>query len=80
MQYSTSTGLGEVLEAATSVSSADTDNIMRYVPEDGHYIYNWDLSSLENGTYAVVVDAGDSDVCSTGPHYAVITVAKKGKK
>jgi hypothetical protein len=79
-QYSTSTGLGEVFEAATSVSASDTDNIMRYVPEDGHYIYNWDLSSLENGTYAVVVDTGDSDACSTGPHYAVITVAKKGKK
>jgi hypothetical protein len=78
--YSSGTGLGEVLEPATSVSAADTDNIMRYVPEDGHYIYNWDLSSLANGTYGVVVDVGDSAACNTNPHYAVITVAKKGKK
>ncbi len=78
--YSDSTGLGEELEAATSVSAADTDNVMRYVPEDEQYIYNWDLSSLGNGTYGVVVDVGDSAACSNGPYYAVITVAKKGKK
>lgn len=79
-QYSLDTGLGEVLEPATSVSAADTGNTMRYVSEDQQYIYNWDLSSLENGTYAVVVDLGDSDACSQGPYYAVITVAKKGGK
>jgi hypothetical protein len=79
-QWSEGTGLGEVLEAATSVSGADTGNIMRYVPADQQYIYNWDLSSLANGTYAVVVDLGDSDACSKGPYYATITVSKKGKK
>lgn len=79
-QWAPGTGLGEVIEAATSVSSADTDNIMRYVPEDQQYIYNWDLSSLGNGTYAVVVDLGDSDACGHGPYYATITVSKKGKK
>jgi hypothetical protein len=78
--YSESTGLGEVLEPATSVSAADTGNFMRYVPEDGHYIYNWDLGSLTNGTYGVVVDLGDSAACGDGPYFAVITVAKKGKK
>lgn len=78
--YSAGTGLGEVLEPATSVSAADTDNFMRYVPEDGHYIYNWDLSSLGNGTYGVVVDLGENSVCSQVPYHAVITVAKKGKK
>jgi hypothetical protein len=78
--YSTSTGLGDVLEPATSVSAADTGNTMRYVAEDEQYIYNWDLSGLVNGTYGVVVDLGDSATCSAGPYYAVITVAKKGKK
>jgi hypothetical protein len=78
--YSTSTGLGDVLEPATSVSAADTGNTMRYVPEDEQYIYNWDLSGLVNGTYGVVVDLGDSAICGAGPYYAVITVAKKGKK
>jgi hypothetical protein len=52
---------------------------MRYVSDDGHYIYNWDLSNLSNGTFAVVVDLGDSATCSQGPYYAVITVAKKKK-
>jgi len=78
--YSSSTGLGDDLEAATSVSAADTGNVMRYSPDDEQYIYNWDLSKLVNGTYGVVVDLGDSQVCSNGPYYAVITVAKKGKK
>jgi hypothetical protein len=78
--YSSTTGLGEDLEAATSVSAADTGNVMRYSPDDEQYIYNWDLSKLVNGTYGVVVDLGDSQACSNGPYYAVITVAKKGKK
>ena len=78
-QYSAATGLGEVLEPATSVSAADTGNVMRYDPEAGQYIYNWDLSELANGTYAVVVDLGDSAACSSGPYHAVITVAKKKK-
>lgn len=78
--YSTGTGLGDVLEPATSVSAADTGNVMRYVPEDEQYIYNWNLSEMANGTYGVVVDLGDSATCSAGPYYAVITVAKKGKK
>jgi hypothetical protein len=76
-QYSSSTGLGSVLEEATSVSAADTGNIMRFVPEDGHYIYNMDLSTVTNGTYAVVVDLGDSAACTKGPYYAIITVKKK---
>lgn len=79
-QYSEGTGLGEVIEQATSVSSADSGNMMRYDADAGQYIYNWDLSELINGTYAVVVDVGDSAACSQGPHYAVITVSKKGKK
>lgn len=79
-QYSTATGLGEVIEPASSVSSADMGNVMRYSAADDHYIYNWDLSNLGNGTYAVVVDPGDSAACGQGPYYAVITVAKKGGK
>jgi hypothetical protein len=78
-QYSSTTGLGEVLEPATSVSAADTGNVMRYDPEAGQYIYNWDLSARANGTYAVVVDLGDSAACNQGPYHAVITVAKKQK-
>ena len=78
--YDTVTGLGTDLEQVSSVSAADTGNTMRYDPVEQKYIYNWDATSLANGTYAVVVDLGDSAACSKGPYYAIITVAKKGKK
>lgn len=73
-------GLGEELEQTASVSSADTGNIMRYVPDDQQYIYNWDAKDLENGTYAVVVELGDSSACRAENPYAIFTVAKKGGK
>ena len=72
-------GVGDEVEA-TSVSAADTGNIMRFVPEDGIYIYNMDLKSLDNGTYKVFVRLGDSETCSTGNPSVTVTVAKKGKK
>lgn len=78
-QWSPGTDLGEVIEAATSVSAADTGNIMRYVPEDQQYIYNCDMPTTP-GTYAVVVELGDSKACGKGPYYTTITVVKKGKK
>lgn len=53
---------------------------MRYLPEEKRYIYNWDARELENGTYAVVVDLGDSRACHAEHSYAIITVAKKGGK
>lgn len=72
-------GLGERLAAPTSVSAADTGNAMRYSPVDQHYVYNWDTRSLPSGTYAVVVEPGDSEACSDGPYFATVTVGKKGK-
>ncbi|HSF96142.1 MAG TPA: PxKF domain-containing protein [Thermohalobaculum sp.] len=73
-------GLGTDLVATTSVSAADTGNIMRYVPDDQQYIYNWDARDLLNGTYYVVVDLGDSPTCRPEDPSAIITVQKKGKK
>jgi hypothetical protein len=72
-------GVGDEVEA-TSVSAADSGNVMRYVPEDGIYIYNMDLKSLDNGTYKVFVRLGDSETCSAGNPSVTVTVAKKGKK
>lgn len=72
-------GVGDEFEA-TSVSDADTGNIMRYATEEGIYIYNMDLKSLDNGTYKVFVRLGDSESCSAGNPSVIITVAKKGKK
>jgi hypothetical protein len=79
-QVSPETALGSDLEAATSVSAADTGNIMRYDSVEDKYIYNWDASSLTNGTWYVIVELGDSDACSKGPYYATITVSKKKGK
>jgi len=78
--YDKDLGVGTDLEPASSVSAADTDNIMRYAVDDHKYIYNWDASGLPNGTYAVVVVLGDSSTCRSENPYAIITVAKKGKK
>ncbi len=79
-KWSEGTGLGEDFEPATSVSSADSEHVMRYDASAEHYIYNADLSGLDNGTYAIVVDPNDSHTCNSGPYQAIITVAKKTKK
>jgi hypothetical protein len=78
--YDKDLGVGADLEQVSSVSSADTGNIMRYVPDEQKYIYNWDATDLPNGTYAVVVDLGDSTACRSQNPYAIITVAKKGRR
>lgn len=75
--YDSVNGVGTELEHVSSVSSADTGNIMRYVASDQQYIYNWDARSLANGVYAVVVDLGDSPTCRPADPYAIITVARK---
>ena len=78
--YDKDLGFGEEMEQVSSVSAANTGNIMRYVPEDQQYIYNWDATTPANGMYAVVVDLGDSPSCRTQDPFAIITVARKGKK
>lgn len=79
-QYSAATGLGTEMEQPVSVGSANTDNIMRYDPVAGQYVYNWDMSLLANGTYAIVVDLGDSKACGKNQQQVVVTIARKGGK
>lgn len=71
--------IGEDVEAATSVSAADTGNIMRYDASEQQYIYNFDAMALQNGSYKVRVDLGDSDACN-GYREVPFTVSRKGKK
>ena len=59
----------------------DQGFVMRYTgTSDDQYIYNWDLTSLENGTYRVMIDLNDSLTCGGWRptiHETVITVEKK---
>ena len=42
----------------------DAGYTMRYTNlADDQYIYNWDLSALQNGSYKVMVDLNDSKAC-----------------
>lgn len=72
-------GLGERLAPPTSAGAANGGNTMRYSPMDQQYIFNWDTRDLPGGSYAVVVEPGDSVACSQGPYYATLTVAKRKK-
>lgn len=73
-------GVGEVVEPATSVSSADSGNIMRYSVDDQQYVYNFDANDLPNGVYKIRVSIGDSAACSSGPREVTVTISRKGKK
>jgi hypothetical protein len=52
---------------------------MRYDASADQYIYNWDLPSLTNGTWYVIVDLNDSNNCSQGLPFAILTVRQKAK-
>jgi hypothetical protein len=71
--------IGTELEA-TSVSSADSGNIMRYDSTEQQYIYNFDATGLPNGVYGVIVHLGDSQACRSENPFAIITIQRKGKK
>ncbi|HRQ05795.1 MAG TPA: PxKF domain-containing protein [Nitrosomonas halophila] len=77
VRYDTVENVGGELKPVSSMPASDSGNIMRYVPEDEQYVYNWGTIDLENGVYAVVVALGDSPTCRASNPYAVITVAKK---
>jgi hypothetical protein len=51
---------------------------MRYDPDEGQYIFNWDIAGLENGKYTIKVDLGEGS-CSAA-HTLVVTFKKKGSK
>lgn len=64
--------------ATESVSAADTGNLMRYDPVSEQYIYNWDVSKLENGDYTLYADMGEG--CAS-EHTALVKIQKtSGKK
>jgi hypothetical protein len=59
----------------------DAGYLMRYTNLlDDQYIYNWDLTPLDNGSYQVMVDLQDSKVCGgwrSTIYGALISVQKK---
>jgi hypothetical protein len=58
-----------------SSSSGDAGNLMRYDATSGQYIFNWDISSLVNGTYSLRVGLGEG-ICGE-PHVVQLSVKKK---
>lgn len=67
--------VGSDPENAASSINFDYNNLMRY--SDGQYVYNWDLSTVQNGTYTVRVFLGEG-TCATA-HQVVVSVGKKKK-
>jgi len=61
-----------------SVSAADSGNQMRYDPVADQYIYNWDTSKCENGSYTINIDMGEG--CGTDRNATVILQKSSGKK
>jgi hypothetical protein len=62
-------------ENATTGLNFDYGYLMRY--SDGQYVYNWNLSTVANGTYTVRVFLGEGG-CAPA-HQVVVSVGKKGK-
>jgi hypothetical protein len=62
-------------ENATAGLNFDYGNIMRY--SDGQYVYNWDLSTVTNGTKTIRVFLGEGSCASA--HQVVVSVGKKKK-
>jgi hypothetical protein len=62
-------------ENATTGLNFDYENVMRY--SDDQYVYNWDLSSVTNGTKTIRVFLGEGS-CAPA-HQVVVSVGKKKK-
>lgn len=71
----TSIIVGTDPENATTGLNFDYGNVMRY--SDGQYVYNWDLSTVPNGTYTVRVYLWEGS-CAPA-HQVVVSVGKKKK-
>ena len=57
-------------------SSPDSGNTMRYDSVADQYIFNWDVKSLVNGTYTVLVDLNEGSACSNG-HTVTLSLQRK---
>jgi hypothetical protein len=58
-------------------TNGDSGNLMRYDPVADQYIFNWDLKTVDNGTYKVWIELGEG-ACGE-QHNVVLSVAKIGK-
>lgn len=60
-------------ESTTTGLNFDYGNVMRY--SDGQYVYNWNLSTVTNGTKTVRVFLGEGSCAAA--HQVVVSVGKK---
>jgi hypothetical protein len=58
-------------------TNGDSGNLMRYDPVADQYIFNWDLKTVDNGTYKVWIDLGEG-ACGE-QHNVMLSVVKIGK-
>lgn len=69
--------IGTEMEA-TAVNFPDSGNQMRYDATADQYIFNWDTSTLSNGSYSIRVGLNEGR-CS-GEHSVLISIKKKNGK
>jgi hypothetical protein len=59
-------------------TNGDAGNLMRYVPADDQYIFNWDIAGQANGTHTIRIGL-DEGQCGDD-HTVVVSLKKKGSK
>jgi hypothetical protein len=65
-------------DEAVAVNTPDSGNAMRYDLFEDQYLFNWDVSKVQNGSYHIWVDL-DEGACGS-PHRATVAIEKKGKR
>ncbi len=65
---------------ADSVSASDTGNQMRYDPDADQYIFNWDTSKIDNGSYNIRIGFDGEGECAEAHLATVILKKSSGKK
>jgi hypothetical protein len=72
----TATVIGTDAEPVAN-TNGDSGNEMRYDPTAQQYVFNWDVRSLDNGTYWVRVDLAEG-TCGE-PHVVLLSLKRNGK-
>lgn len=72
--YLSTTPVGTEQEAVSN-SSTESGNLMRYVPADNQYIFNWSVAGLVSGTYSIRIGLGEGSCAD--PHTVIVSLKRK---